>query len=91
MKSSHSIKEKVTEAASMPKDVLMGTSILSVTGFSELNLENHMGIIEYTDTLIRVRTKTGQIRIKGKNLQVDLYTNDEIKLNGNIISIEFHY
>ena len=89
MKSGYSIKRKVTEATDIPKDVLLGTSILSVTGFSEISLENHIGIIEYSDTIIRIRTKSGQIRISGKKLQVDLYTNDEIKLNGTIDSIEF--
>ena len=36
------------------------------------------GIIEYTDTLIRVQTRAGLIRIQGKRLRIQYYTNDEI-------------
>ncbi len=31
------------------------------------------GILEYTDLLIRVQTKSGQIRLSGKNLQIEYY------------------
>ena len=77
------------DSLKLPKDLLLGASIVTLTGNHEAWIENYKGIIEYSDTIIRIRTKSGQIRISGKKLQVDLYTNDEIKLNGTIDSIEF--
>ena len=62
---------------------------MTVLGRMELNIENYRGIIEYTDALIRVQTKAGQIRITGKNLSVDYYTNDDMKLTGRIEAIEY--
>ena len=53
-------------------------------------LKNYRGIIEYTDTLIRVQTRAGQIRIQGKRLRIQYYTNDEMKITGRITSIEYH-
>ena len=44
----------------------------------------------YTDLLIRIQTKIGQIKIIGKSLQIDYYTNDEMKITGRITSIEYH-
>ena len=44
---------------------------------------------EYTDQLVRVQTKIGQIRITGKHLQVDSYTNDDMKITGKIQNIEY--
>lgn len=89
MKSNHVIKQKVAEAYEMPKDVILGLPLLTILGERELTLENYSGIIEYTDTLIRIRTKAGQIKVNGKNLHVDYYTNDEMKMHGRIDSIEF--
>ena len=84
------IKTRITEAAGIPKDVLYGVPLLCVTGQSEVTIENYRGIIEYTDKLIRIQTKLGKIYIVGKNLQIEHYTNDEMKVIGNIYNIEFH-
>ena len=46
-------------------------------------------VIEYTDTLIRVQTRAGQIRIQGKRLRIQYYTNDEMKVTGTLSSLEF--
>ena len=55
------IREKLASAASMPKDVVLGASVVTMLGRNEVSIENYRGIIEYTDTLIRVQTKSGQI------------------------------
>lgn len=83
------IKEKIVTAANMPKDVVLGASVITILGTGEMCIENYRGIIEYTDTLIRVKTKKNQIRLVGKHLQIEYYTNDEMKITGCICSVEF--
>ena len=78
---------RMADAANMPKDVVLGVPILTMTGQNEVSVENYRGIIEYTDLLIRIQTKIGQIKIIGKSLQIDYYTNDEMKITGRITSI----
>ena len=80
---------RTADAANMPKDVVLGVPILTMTGQNEVSVENYRGIIEYTDLLIRIQTKIGQIKIIGKSLQIDYYTNDEMKITGRITSIEY--
>ena len=83
------IREKLASAASMPKDVVLGASVVTMLGRNEVSIENYRGIIEYTDTLIRVQTKSGQIRLTGKRLQIEYYTNDEMKVTGAVHTLEF--
>ncbi len=83
------IKEKIISAANMPKDVVLGASVLTILGDFEVSIENYRGILEYTDTMIRVQTKGKQIRLCGKRLQIEYYTNDEMKITGKICSLEF--
>lgn len=83
------LAERFAEAASMPRDVVMGESVITITGRNEICIENYRGILEYTDLLIRVQTKSGQIRLSGKNLQIEYYTNDEMKITGRIVQLEF--
>ena len=41
-------KEQLAESLKLPKDMLLGASILTMTGSHELWVENYKGIIEYT-------------------------------------------
>ena len=84
------LKNSMAKAADIPKDVVFGVPIVTVLGQIEICIENYRGIIEYTDLLIRVQTKIGQIKIIGKKLQIEYYTNDEMKVTGRITSIEYN-
>ena len=76
-------KRKAAKASKFPEDVVLGIPNV------EIRIENYRGLIEYTDQLVRVQTKIGQIRITGKHLQVDSYTNDDMKITGKIQNIEY--
>ena len=84
------LKTRITDASGMPKDVLLGVPLVTVTGQNEACIENYRGILEYTDKLIRIQTKLGKIHVIGRNLQIEFYTNDEMKIIGHITVIEFH-
>lgn len=83
------LKNRIAEASNMPKDVVLGVPIVTLTGKLEVCIENYRGIIEYTELLVRIQTKIGQIRIIGKGLQIEYYTNDEMKITGCVASIEY--
>ena len=90
MYSNSSFKTKVAEISEIPKDVLLGITILTILGETEINIDNHKGIIEYTDSNVKIRTKSGKLLISGKNLLVDSYSNDEMIIKGMIHSIDFN-
>ena len=58
------IKKKLASAASMPKDVIMGASVVTVLGMSEVCIENYSGITEYTDTTYKNKTRTDTVKRK---------------------------
>lgn len=67
------LRERFAAAANMPKDVVLGASVVTVIGNGEISIENYRGILEYTGELIRVQTKKGQIQVHGKGLQIEYY------------------
>lgn len=83
------LKSRLVSAAGMPKDVVLGAAVVTLLGDSEVCIESYRGIIEYTECLIRVQAKGKQIRLHGKHLQIEYYTNDEMKITGTICSLEF--
>ncbi len=82
-------KERITTAAGMPKDVVQGAAVVTLMENEEVCIENYRRIIEYTDDIIRVQTKKRQIKITGKQLKIEYYTNDEMKITGKIDSLEY--
>lgn len=84
-----SLKKKMACTTNLPKDVIFGVPIITMTGQLEVCVENYKEIMEYTDTLIRIRSKVGQIRVTGRNMQIEYYTNDEMKITGQIKSVEY--
>ena len=83
------IGQKAAEAAGMPKDVVFGVPVITILGRNEICIENYRGIIEYTEQLVSIQTKSGQIRLTGKRLKIEYYTNDEMKITGCLESLEF--
>lgn len=82
-------KEALVESLKLPKDMMLGASILTMTGNQELWVENYKGIIEYTSESIILQAKTGQIAICGCCLCIDYYTNEDMKIIGTIQCIRY--
>lgn len=82
-------KEALVESLGLPKDLLLGSVILTVTGQKEAYIENYRGIIEYTSKQIRLQTKNCQLMIQGQNLCIDYYSNEEMKITGIIHEIKY--
>ncbi|MEG1847329.1 MAG: YabP/YqfC family sporulation protein [Lachnospiraceae bacterium] len=82
-------KEKVVDSLNLPKDLLLGASILTVIGSHEACIENYKGIIEYTEESIVIQGKNCQICFRGRQLSIDYYTNEDMKISGCIA--EIHY
>lgn len=75
---------RMADAANLPKDVVLGVPILTLTGHYEVNIENYRGILEYTEQLIRINVRSGQIRITGKSLEINYYTTTDMKITGKV-------
>ena len=65
-------KEQLVDSLKLPKDLLLGASIVTLTGNREAWIENYKGIIEYSDTFVLLQGKTCQICIAGKGLSIDM-------------------
>ena len=83
------VRKKIAEAADVPKDVVLGMPLVSLTGKAELCIENYRGILEYTEELIRIRTKEGVLRVTGRRMRIEYYLDDEMQITGNIAKVEF--
>lgn len=82
-------KENIADTLQIPKDILLGCSILNAVGNREVHIENYKGILEYTEEYIFLQGKHEKIRIEGKNLSIDYYSNEDMRIVGNISIIRY--
>ncbi|WMC92477.1 YabP/YqfC family sporulation protein [Kineothrix sp. MB12-C1] len=83
-------KEMVVESLKLPKDSVLGASIVTITGNKDAFVENYRGILEYSEELILLQGKTCQISIVGRKLSIDYYTNEDMKISGYIECVRYH-
>ena len=79
------------DTCQLPKEVLLGASIISMTGNTDIFIENFKSIIKYQTDLLLIQGKRKRIQISGKNLQLKQYTKEELKIHGMIQEIKFLY
>lgn len=82
-------REKMVNGLELPKDLMLGAAIATVTGRREILITNYKGILEYEDSFIRVQTKNCRILISGAHLAIEYYTNEEMKITGFIDSLQY--
>ncbi len=76
------LSEFIADTMRMPKDVVMDLPRVSVCGDREIFIENHKGLVEYTDTEIRVKMRGGIIRVSGTSLRIVVMEYDRMVING---------
>lgn len=81
--------EELSNKLHLPADMLAGAPIVTATGRNEICLENYKGIIEYNGSLIKIQTKACKICIEGKQLNILYFTEDEMRITGQIQAIYY--
>jgi len=82
-------KELIVESLRLPKDTMLGAAIVTVTGNREAFIENYKGILEYNPQSIVLQGKNCKICFEGKQLSIDYYTNEDMKISGSIDAVRY--
>lgn len=77
------------EGLKLPKDVVLGEVLISFVGRYSVTIENYRGILIYDDKTVKLQAKHCKLRIQGKRLHIDYYNHDEMKITGQIQSLDF--
>jgi len=88
-KRSYKLREKLSNTFELPKDIVLDVSKIIIIGTGQIMVENHKGIIEYSEELIRINTGSGITALHGKNLAIKTIFQEEITITGEITNIEF--
>lgn len=84
-----SAKELLVESLKLPRDMVMGASIVTAVGSEQVMVENYRGILEYTESCVMLQGKACRIAVCGCNLKIAYYTNEDMKIEGKISEIRY--
>lgn len=81
-------KRPITELLDLPSEVVPGVPRLTMSGGSEVLVENHGGLRSYTRDLIEVRGRNMILQIRGEDLELAAMTKTDIVIRGIIVAVE---
>ena len=80
-------KEDLVTSLEIPRDLAMKETIVTVTGRHQVVVCNYRSILRYEKEEIILLTFRGKLQIRGKRLQIPLYTPEEMYIQGVILEI----
>lgn len=86
---SFSLRERISEALSIPPDITAGTTRITAYGYRRLEIENHCGVVEYGSQRIVINCGKYLIAISGDALTITAMDSSEIAIGGNMTQIEY--
>ncbi|SFP60468.1 sporulation protein YqfC [Oscillibacter sp. PC13] len=83
------VLNSVAELFDLPADVMAGLPHLEMMGSRQLYVENHTGILAYSEEQIDVNTSAGVLRVSGRGLSLLAMTAEELRIGGHIAAVEW--
>lgn len=84
MKQAREKAQGLLNALDFPGEILTGTPVVEIKGSSEAVVLNHRGVSGYDDTLVRIASCLGTIRISGEKLRIFRMNRERIVVQGRI-------
>ncbi|MGG4491813.1 sporulation protein YqfC [Metabacillus idriensis] len=79
----------ISRTAEIPQDVMMDLPRITMIGQIHIYIENHRGLLTFTDNELRLLLKQGQLQIKGEAFVIKAILPEEILLQGKIDQVNY--
>ena len=83
------MKSWITKKMDLPADVLMDLPRITLVGQIHIYIENHRGLLVFSDTEVRLLLKQGQLLIRGNSFVIKTILPEELLLEGTTEQVLF--
>ncbi|RAV21759.1 sporulation protein YqfC [Paenibacillus contaminans] len=73
----------------VPQDVALDLPRITVIGNNQLLIENHRGVIVFSEELLKLRLAKGSMEIRGKQLVIRAIYSEEVYVDGQVSDIKY--
>lgn len=89
MKTIKELPLDLAEKLELPMEILPGAGRISITGGRQAYVEDHRGIVEYSEDRVVLALKRGKIIINGAGMRLSAMNGSELIVSGRIESVEW--
>jgi sporulation protein YqfC len=82
-------KEAIIDKLRIPKELILDTPKIIVTGDREIIIENYKGIISFQKNEMKINSRVGVIKIEGSNFEILYIGGDTITISGEFKAIVY--
>lgn len=81
------MKNWMTKQMQLPADVMLDLPRITMIGQLHIYIENHQGVLAFSNQELRLLLKQGQLLIKGDHFVIKTILPEELLLEGRIDSV----
>lgn len=74
----------LTKSLNLPEDVMLDLPRITMIGQLHIYIENHRGLLAFSDKEVRLMLEKGQLLIKGESFTIKTILPEEILIEGKI-------
>ncbi len=82
-------REIIADLFELPREIILDLPRITQVGNVQLYIENHRGVIAYDENEIRLSVNSGEIIIRGEQLQIKNLLEEELLVKGVIGSLTY--
>lgn len=83
------LKRFMMKTMDLPQDVMMDLPRITMIGQLHIYIENHRGLLTFTDTEVKLMLSTGHLLIQGEGFVIKTILPEELLLEGKIVNVVF--
>ncbi len=82
------LSERMTKLLELPGELADGVTRLTLTGAERVLIENHKGLLDYTEDTVEVSGGRLRLRVRGEDLILRGMNGEELLVTGHIFGVE---
>ncbi|ABO67777.1 sporulation protein YqfC [Geobacillus thermodenitrificans] len=83
------MKRWMTEKLELPADIMMDLPRITMVGQIHIYIENHRGLLAFSDKELRLLLRNGQLLVRGEQFVIKTILPEEILLEGKISQVVY--
>ncbi|MBB6285021.1 MULTISPECIES: sporulation protein YqfC [Geobacillus] len=83
------MKRWMAEKLELPADIMMDLPRITMVGQIHIYIENHRGLLTFSDKELRLLLRNGQLLVRGEQFVIKTILPEEILLEGKISQVVY--
>ena len=82
------ILEKLANGLELPAEAMAGAPKVTLTGAERVLVENHCGVLSYSDGMVEVGARNAKVTIRGDGLLLRAMDREMLLITGHIFGVD---